>query len=77
LQNFPSINKPIFVKNCAVSGCHDGNNFPSAADYLVVHDGSAQIKTVVSNGTMPKNSSLSASDKAAIICWIDNGSKNN
>jgi len=69
--------KPIFAKNCALSGCHDGNTFPSAADYAVVHDASAQIINVVSTGAMPKNASLSDSDKAAIICWINNGSKNN
>ncbi len=69
--------KSIFVNNCTASGCHDGVDLSSLSDYLVARDASQQIRTAVKNGVMPRNSSLSASDKDAIICWIDNGSKNN
>jgi len=69
--------KSIFVNNCTASGCHDGNDLPSLADYLVARDASAQIRTAVKNGVMPMNGTLSSADKAAIICWIDSGSKNN
>ncbi len=69
--------KPIFIANCTASGCHDGLNYPSLADYTVARDAAQQIRTAVDRGMMPKNNSLSASDKAAILCWIDNGSKNN
>jgi hypothetical protein len=69
--------KQIFVANCSSSGCHDGNNLPSLADYSTAHDAANQIKTAVANGVMPKNATLSATDKAAIICWINNGAQNN
>jgi hypothetical protein len=69
--------KSIFVANCTASGCHDGVDLPSLAEYLTAKDASQQIKIAVKNGVMPRNGILSAPDKAAIICWIDNGAKNN
>jgi len=69
--------KPVLVSNCTSSGCHDGINYPSLGEYTVARDAAQQIKSAVSRGIMPLYSSLSAVDKAAIICWIDNGSKNN
>jgi hypothetical protein len=69
--------KQIFVSGCSSAGCHDGNNLPSLADYQTAHDAAGQIKTAVANGVMPKNATLSATDKAAIICWVSNGAQNN
>jgi hypothetical protein len=69
--------KAIFVTNCSASGCHDGNNMASLAEYNTARDAAQQIKSAVNRGLMPLNGSLSATDKAAIICWIDSGSKNN
>jgi len=69
--------KAIFISNCAASGCHDGVNYASLAEYNTAKDAAAQIRSAVYRGLMPLNASLSAVDKAAIICWIDDGSKNN
>jgi hypothetical protein len=69
--------KQIFVASCSSAGCHDGNNLPSLAEYQTAHDAALQIKTAVANGVMPKNATLSATDKAAIICWTSNGAQNN
>jgi hypothetical protein len=69
--------KPIISKNCNLSGCHDGSTTTSLADYITLRDGAVQIKSAVSTGRMPKNATLSVSDKNAIICWVDNGAKNN
>jgi len=69
--------KSVFVTNCTSSGCHDGVNLPSLSDYNVAKDASIQIRDAVFRGIMPKNSTLSPADKSAILCWIDNGSKNN
>jgi hypothetical protein len=49
----------------------------SLAEYNTARDAAQQIKSAVNRGLMPLNGSLSATDKAAIICWIDSGSKNN
>jgi hypothetical protein len=75
--SYKSTVKAIFVASCSSAGCHDGNNLPSLADYQTAHDAAAQIKTAVANGVMPKNATLSASDKAALICWLSNGAQNN
>jgi hypothetical protein len=77
LTSYSSKVKNIFVTNCTLSGCHDGNPLPSLADYNIAHDASAQIRDAVNRNIMPINGNLSSADKAAIICWIDNGAKNN
>ncbi|MBC7655143.1 MAG: hypothetical protein H7098_11825 [Oligoflexus sp.] len=69
--------KPILVTNCTQSNCHDGNNLTSLANYDIAHGGAAQIKSDVISGRMPRGGSLNSTDKSAIICWIDNGARNN
>ncbi|GAB2837255.1 hypothetical protein [Ferruginibacter profundus] len=69
--------KPVFVSNCTASGCHDGVNSASLAEYTTARDAAQQIRSAVSRGLMPMYSTLSAADKAAILCWIDSGTKNN
>jgi hypothetical protein len=69
--------KIIFVAYCTASGCHDGVDLPSLSDYTVARDASAQIKDAVARGIMPKNATLTQAQKDAIVCWIQNGAKNN
>ena len=69
--------RPIFIAHCTAGGCHDGGDLPSLGDYLVAHDAAQQIRSAVISGVMPKNGTLSNSDKQSIICWIDAGAKNN
>jgi hypothetical protein len=69
--------KQLFITNCTASGCHDGVDLPSLAEYYVAHDAAGQIKSAVSSGVMPRNKVLSDADKTTIICWIENGAKNN
>jgi hypothetical protein len=68
---------PILNNNCNLSGCHDPNNAAILNNYQVVHDNAAQIKASVVSGRMPKGKTFNATDKNALICWIDNGAKNN
>lgn len=70
LINYTTQIKPILICNCTSSNCHDGNSLPSLSDYNVAKD-------AVSRGIMPKNAVLSSFEKSSIICWIDNGAKNN
>ncbi len=69
--------KSIFVNNCTASGCHDGVNLPSLAEFSVARDAARQIRDAVARGIMPVNAALPSTDRAAILCWIDNGAKNN
>jgi len=68
---------PLFNTSCNTYGCHDGNNAAALNNFLVIHDNATQIRASVSTGRMPKDKPLSATDKTAILCWIDNGSKDN
>lgn len=68
---------PLFNSTCNTSGCHDGPNAAALDNFLVVHDNASQIRASVSSGRMPRGKTLSVADKTAILCWIDNGAKNN
>lgn len=75
--SFSNTVKPILDHNCNYIGCHDDQVITALNSYQVVHDGAAQIKLSILTGKMPKNRTISAADKNAIFCWIDNGAKNN
>jgi hypothetical protein len=68
---------PILNSTCNLSGCHDPNNAAELNNFQVVHDNAAQIKASVVSGRMPKGKAFNTADKNALICWIDNGAKNN
>ena len=68
---------PLFNSTCNTSGCHDQNNAAPLNNFQVVHDNAIQIRASVSSGRMPRGKILSVIEKTAILCWIDNGAKNN
>lgn len=72
---------PVIVSTCATnSGCHAAGSTrgPGAlTTYQQVYNNRFQIRSSVASGSMPENGSLSASEKNAILCWIDNGAANN
>ena len=72
---------PVFQSSCADgSGCHGSgsNNGPgSLLTYAQIFNDREEIRSVVASGHMPLNGSLTALQKNAILCWIDNGALNN
>jgi hypothetical protein len=72
---------PIFTSTCAVNaGCHasGSSSGPGAlTNYAQISGNAAAIKTAVQSGRMPQGSTLSASQKNSIICWVDSGAPNN
>ena len=71
---------PIFTAACAQSGCHNAGSFsgPGAlTTYAQINAAKISIRAAVLNGSMPKNSTLTAAQKNSIICWIDAGAPNN
>lgn len=71
---------PIFNAVCAASGCHasGSTNGPGAlTNYTQIFAARSTIRSAVSSGLMPQNSTLSLSQKSSIICWIDSGAPNN
>lgn len=79
-KSYASDVSTIIQTVCAVSGCHDAsstNGVGALTSYQQVFKARTSIHTAVSSGAMPKTGSLSADQKNAIICWIDQGAKDN
>jgi hypothetical protein len=72
---------PIVQASCATnSSCHGtgSSNGPGVlTSYSEVFNARVDIRSNVASGHMPLNGSLTAAEKNAIICWIDNGAPNN
>ncbi|HET9824503.1 MAG TPA: hypothetical protein VFP87_04180 [Chitinophagaceae bacterium] len=81
---------PIFSKNCALSGCHDGAAHnpaltPENAYTALINGGyvntivptNSIIYGEVNSGSMPPTGALKASDVQKILDWIRNGAPNN
>lgn len=63
---------PLIQSNCNTAGCHS-----NLSNYSQIKSLSGSIRSDVVNGTMPRGSSLSSSQKDIIVCWIDAGAPNN
>jgi hypothetical protein len=64
---------PIISTNCAITGCHNGSQFPDFRSFDNVQRNAAQIKTLTGNRTMPEDGSLTQSEIDMIACWVDDG----
>jgi hypothetical protein len=71
----------IVQTNCAFSpGCHSAGSTNSGGpftNHTQIFNRRTSIKSAVQSGIMPQGGSLSASDKAVLINWIDCGAPNN
>ena len=72
---------PIISTYCATnSSCHatGSNNGPGAlVTYTQIYNARTSIASDVSNGVMPRGTTLSSAQKTMITCWISNGAQNN
>lgn len=72
---------PIMTSYCNTSsGCHASGSSrgPGAlTSYSAVYAAKSSIRSSVSSGSMPQGSTLTAAQKNAILCWIDQGASNN
>jgi len=73
---------PIIDTNCAVSGCHNGDNssIPNWTNLSTVQANASNIKTRTGNKSMPEaGSGLTLTDDEIdlIACWVDDGARNN
>lgn len=79
-KSFTTDVNPTIQATCNVSGCHatGSTNGPGPlTNYTQVFNARSAIRTAVATGRMPQGSSLSASQKNSILCWIDSGAPNN
>lgn len=71
----------IIQSTCATdAACHGSGsvNGPGAlTSYTAVFNARTSIRSAVSSGSMPRNSTLSTAQKNSILCWIDSGAPNN
>lgn len=69
----------IINTNCAVSGCHNGNQSPNLSTLAGVQNNKESVKSRTSAKTMPPGSrtSLTNDQIKKIACWVDDGAKNN
>lgn len=80
-KNFAADVNPIIQSSCATtSSCHGSGsvNGPGAlTSFTAIFNSRNSIRSAVSSGSMPKNSSLSTAQKNSILCWIDSGASDN
>ncbi len=79
-KSFVTDVNPVIQANCTAAICHSAgsSNGPGAlTSYQQIFNARASIRAAVASGSMPQGGSLSAAQKNAIICWIDNGGTNN
>ncbi|MEQ9467225.1 MAG: hypothetical protein RLN88_07415 [Ekhidna sp.] len=68
---------PIIDTNCAISGCHNGTQFPNLTTSSGIRQHASQIKSETQAGTMPRDGFLSQNEIDLIACWVDDGAKDN
>ncbi|MGJ3233469.1 hypothetical protein [Marivirga sp.] len=71
--------KPIIASNCAVSGCHNGSQFPDFSDDENIFENASRIKSRTESGSMPPagRPDLTNEEIQAIACWVDDGALDN
>lgn len=69
----------IFQQNCLLSGCHlnNANGKGNWGIYSEAFEKRALIRQHTQSGFMPQGGSLTASEKALIACWVDDGAPQN
>ena len=80
-KSFATDVRPIAQASCAFdSDCHGSGSSSGPGEllnYSEIFSARSIIRSAVLSGEMPKGGSLTATEKKAIICWIDNGAANN
>lgn len=80
-KSFAADVMPVIQSSCATSqGCHGVGSVTGPGPLLIysqVFNARSLIREEVASGHMPPNGGLSATQKNAIICWIDGGAPNN
>jgi hypothetical protein len=82
---------PIFVKNCALSGCHDAvpahkpaltadkvfNSLTTGGYVNTLVPAESKIYMIIKGGAMPPSGALKSGDVQKVLDWIRNGALNN
>lgn len=68
---------PIVMKDCAISGCHNGSQFPRLTTASEVRQNAARIRSETQTGSMPRDRTLTQEEIDLIACWVDDGAEDN
>lgn len=72
---------PIISSNCAVSGCHNGDDasLPNFTSFSTIKNNAGSIRSMTTSGAMPPAGagSLTDSEVELIACWVDDGALDN
>ncbi len=69
--------QPILMNTCAVTGCHNGSQFPDLRVLANVQNNKVNIRGFTQSGFMPLEGSLTQTEIDALACWIDDGAIDN
>jgi hypothetical protein len=76
--------RPIVLSNCAISGCHNGDNGADKnwLNFASFQSNAADVKDritrpVTASGHMPQTGSISREQIQTIVCWVDQGAQFN
>ncbi len=79
-KSFAADVNPIIQSSCNQAGCHASGslNGPGAlTNHAQVAAAASAVRAAIVSGRMPLNTTLTATQKNSIICWIDSGAPNN
>ncbi len=79
-KSFAAHVQPVIQASCATATCHETGSINGPGpltNYTEIFNARINIRSAVANNRMPKNSTLSASQKNSVICWIDGGAQDN
>ncbi len=79
-KTFATDVKAIIANNCTAASCHNsgsGNGPGALVTYAQIAAAKVNVRSAVASGSMPKGGSLTAAQKNTILCWIDDGAKDN
>lgn len=79
-KTFSADANPLIQSVCNQPSCHasGSTNGPGPlTNYTQVFNARNAIRNAVATGLMPRNTTFTAAQKAAIVCWIDSGAANN
>jgi hypothetical protein len=68
---------PIIETNCAITGCHNGTQFPDFRVFNNIRENAPNIKTMTISRAMPENGTLTQAQINTISCWVDDGAPAN
>jgi hypothetical protein len=77
-KSFANDVNPVIELMCGACHGRGSTNGPGElSSYSQIFNARIVIRGAVISGQMPQGGSLTAAQKNAIICWIDNGAPNN